>query len=130
MPSCGPDGETRRRRTRSIGFVSTRVFRVRVSRQFGALSESTRSFLVRSIADHSPSSAAFGQGPNLTYTPALDSFSLRIEVRLDDEPELGGDLSAAAASVAIEEAELFLNVLSVPHRRLRVSTTELTSVEY
>ena len=95
-----------------------------------ALSESTRSFLVRSIADHSPSSAAFGQGPNLTYTPALDSFSLRIEVRLDDEPELGGDLSAAAASVAIEEAELFLNVLSVPHRRLRVSTTELTSVEH
>lgn len=109
--------------------MDTRVFRVRVSGQFDTLSESERRFLSRSAADHSPSSAEFGQEPNLTYPSALDSFSVRIEVRLDRDAETGGDMSALAAEEAIGEAGLFLNVLSIPHRRLRATVTELTSFD-
>lgn len=107
--------------------MTTRIFRVRVSGQFGDLAEPTRQFLTRSAPDHTPSSAAFGHEPNLTYSPSLDTFALRIEVRVDDDTGQGRDPAVVAAERAVLEAKTFLSVLSIPHRTLRTTSTELTS---
>lgn len=110
----------------SVAWVTTRIFRVRVSGQFDSITDSTRQFLLRSAVDHEPSSARFTDEPNLTYSPALDSFSVRMEVRVSDETAHAADPCLQAADEATREAERFLNVLSIPFRKLRATTTELT----
>jgi hypothetical protein len=96
-----------------------RIMRVTVRGRFGELSERASEYLQANQRDHQVPNSAYTPEGTLTYDSAIDSFSLRYEIRLvSDQPE------AAATERGVGEAEHFLRAMGFDHRPLRASVTD------
>ena len=101
----------------------SRVFRTIVRGRFSELSGVVRSYLLDHVDEHDPSHARFAAEPNFPFTHSLDTFEIRLELRT----ELAGDDGISDIDRrARDEAGLFLRVLGVGHRDVRVAVTEMT----
>jgi Family of unknown function (DUF6204) len=99
------------------------IFRVTVRGRFFQLSELQRGRLVAALDDHHITKSAYTGEGTFTYDSNIYSFSLRYEVRTeDDHPE------DAAAEIGLNQAELFLRTLGIGYQHLKVTTTDMQSM--
>jgi hypothetical protein len=103
--------------------ADTRIFRVTVRGRFLALSESQRCRLVETLDDHHITKAAYTPEGTFTYDSQIYSFSLRYEIRTDDDHP-----DDVAAEMGRAQAEDFLHTLGIGHHHLKVTTVDMNSM--
>jgi Family of unknown function (DUF6204) len=99
-----------------------RIMRVTVRGRFGHLSPRATEYLRTNQLDHDVSNSAYTPEGTLTYDAAVDSFSLRYEIRLGaDDPD------GVAVDRGVDEAEHFLRAMGFDHRPLKVTVTDVAA---
>jgi hypothetical protein len=96
------------------------IFRVTVRGRFSQLSDSQRGRLVEVLDDHHITKSAYTGEGTFTYDSNIYSFSLRYEIRTDDDHP-----DEAAAHRGLGQAEVFLRTLGIGYRDLKVTTSDM-----
>jgi hypothetical protein len=102
---------------------STSVFRVTVRGQFADLTEPSRAFLTRALAEHDILRSAYTPEGTFTYDAALRFFNLRYELRAS-----GPDAAALVELEAVDEAERFLATMGFGATRLRADVVDMSAM--
>jgi hypothetical protein len=106
------------------GLVSSqRIMRVTVQGRFSELSDPARQYLRANRDQHDVSRAAYTAEGTLTYDSLIDFFSLRYEIRLDED-----DPDELAGAYAIREAEQFLGTMGFGYRGLKTTVMDMADV--
>jgi Family of unknown function (DUF6204) len=100
------------------------IFRVIVRGRFGPLDDARRDELRAELDGDELASHRFTSTGTLTYDRRLDFFSVRVEVRIDDEQ----DAPAAAFRRAEELAVAQLTQRDLPYRDLRTTGSNMADV--
>ena len=99
------------------------VFRVTVRGRFHELTDEARRYLVGAQPEHDIFRSAYTSEGTLTYTPAIDFFNFRYELRI------GGEHPAtAAAAEGLREAEAFLRTMKFGYRDLKVDVVDMSAM--
>jgi hypothetical protein len=97
--------------------------RVTVRGRFGELSSHAAAYLRSNRDQHDVSRAEYTAEGTLTYDSLIDFFSLRYEIRVDED-----DSDELAGAYAIREAELFLHTMGFGYRDLRTVVMDMADV--
>jgi hypothetical protein len=99
------------------------IFRVTVRGRFSELSESQRTRLVETLDDHHITKSAYTSEGTFTYDANIYAFSLRYEIRTEDEqPDL------VASERGLSQAQNFLHTLEIGFSHLKITTTDMQSM--
>jgi Family of unknown function (DUF6204) len=100
-----------------------RIMRVTVRGRFSELGAHASAYLRSNQDHHDVSRAEYTADGTLTYDSLIDFFSMRYEIRLDQD-----DPDELAASRAVSEAELFLRTMGFGYRDLKTVVMDMADV--
>ncbi len=108
--------------------MGTHVFRVTVRGVFDGLTDESRTDLLATAGDHDNLDAAFTTDGTFTYDRALHAFSLRYEVRVDDEDDELDAVKDAVIESTIARAAAELTSAGIGHRALRATAADMADL--
>ena len=94
------------------------VFRVTVRGQFANLSDEARRYLVKAQAEHDLFVSAYTPEGTLSYDERILFFNMRYEVHSETEED--------ALTLALSEAEQFLNTMNFTHKPLKANAVDVS----
>ena len=106
--------------------MSIHIFRVVVRGHFHDLDDAARALLLAELDDHDIFKASYTADGSFTYESNLVAFSFRYEVRERDD--VAADAEARAIELGLEKAATSLEAISVGHRHLRATATNMASM--
>lgn len=106
--------------------MGVRIHRVIVRGRFQGLDDATRAVLQDEADEHDYLHAAFTRDGTLVYDAAIDFFSLRYELRTDDEVDGRGPGDVAVLAEALATADLAERGLG--YGPLRITSTDMADM--